>query len=323
MYECPGEPEFILYDFNGMTFRSCRAAFAGADRGFVEEMPANSFVGSVEFPSDLLSRILGKKKGSLQNLRRATKTRIVVNEGTGTSHLVVSAESQEKLDNAITQVRSHIDSIRKQQPFTHFVAVPCVSDPSFVEGVRGFLQLANRTTPLSNDAFDNLTRLHITLVTLRIDDDAAANRASQVIKQTVEQFDWTKGRELEISGINTFTSDEGDPRLYFAQLRGTDAKELLRELQANLAADLRSKGFDVVEVTDVFHITILRRSWAGSGPWGSREMLETAAEFRLPPAPLQSVTLCRRFVWKPGQFYYTYGNHDLQSSSEPVSYPCD
>jgi 2'-5' RNA ligase len=258
----------------------------------------------------LAARVLGKSRANVKLLRRSTKARIIVIEGTGRIYLQVSAESQEKLDSAIARVRAHVESIRQEEPFTHFVAVPCDTDRAFVAGCRRFLDFAQSSTPLLHDAYDNLHRLHITLMTLRLPDEGAAQKAATVVAQTVGQFNWDRARAADVAGINTFTGEDG-PRLFYAQLSGTDEKVLLGELQQTLAYDLRGAGFEVIEVIDIFHITILRRAWAVSGMWGNPAVLEAAAEFALSPAPLVHVALCKRWSWKPGEFYETYGRNGL------------
>jgi 2'-5' RNA ligase len=151
----------------------------------------------------------------------------------------------------------------------------------------------------------------MTLVTLRLRDDAEVRKAAKIMEQTVAQFDWTADQFAEISGINTFQGEDQRPRLFYVQLRGTDTKVLINELQERLAADLRRGGLAVVEVTDILHVTILRRGWALSGSWASHGLLETAAEYRIPPAPVKEVVLCKRYSSSPGKFYETFGRAEL------------
>jgi hypothetical protein len=123
-------------------------------------------------------------------------------------------------------------------------------------------------------------------------------------------------KRAEISGIDVFQGEDERPRLFFVQLKGTDTKVLICDLQRTLAADFRAAGVAVVQITDLLHITILRRTWALSGVWASHGLLETASEFKIPPAPIREVVLCKRYASAPGQFYELFGQAELGSAED-------
>ena len=316
MFACPGESDVVIYECNGMMFRSSQAALAGADHGFQEEAPPAAFTGTVKAPLPLATKILGKKKANIQMLRRQTKTRITTSEEGSFFHLMITADTQERLDSAIEQVQAFVDMVASEQPFTHFVAIPCVSDKLFVDGdggIRGFLNRVNASCRLGNEAWENLNRLHFTLLTLRLDENDC-ERVQKLIDGVVADFDWREDLEVEIAGINVFGGGEEGPRLFYAQPRGGEVVMEMKRLQEALAVALRANKVQVVEVVDVLHITLVRKSWCIGGVWAGEEMMVMAAEFQPPSAPLDGVCLCRRYVWKPESFYYTYGKAQIQSS---------
>lgn len=315
MFACPGEDDVVIYECNGMMFRSSQAAMAGADHGFREEPAPASFTGSVQAPATLAAKIEGKKKSNIQMLRRQTKTKITTQEDGPFYNLIVTADTQERLDNAIQQIQALVDSVANERPFSHFVAIPCVSDKLFVDGeggMRGFLNRVNQSCNLSSQAWENLNRLHFTLLTLRLEEEECAG-VQKIIDQVVSEFEWREELEIEIAGINVFNDGEHSARLFYAQPRACDALVEMRRLQEALAVALRAKQVQIVDVVDVFHITLIRRSWCIGGVWAGEGMMVMAAEFQPPPAPLDGVCLCRRSVWKRDSFYYTYGKAQIQS----------
>jgi hypothetical protein len=253
-------------------------------------------------PSALAARVLGKGRAHLKALRAATKTKIVAVDGDSCVHLQVFADTQAQLDAAVAAVARHAGAVAAAEPLTHLIAVPAVADRAFVDAVRRFLDLAGASSPLGRAAFENLARLHVTLLTLRLRAPEEVRRAGAALRAAVAQFDWRAEREAEIAGINTMQGDDGRPRLFYAQLRGTAARALLVALQRALAAALCDAGLDVVDVPDPLHITVARRAWATGGLWAPPALVERAMQFRLPPAPLTEVVLCKRFPG-PGQFY--------------------
>ena len=125
MFACPGEPDKVIYTCDGMTFRSSQPAYAGTTHGFKEESPPEKLAASIPVPMQLAGKVIGKKKANIQMLRRQTKCKITVAEATGFSNIIIMSDSQEKLDAAVEQVKAFIEAISKEQPFTHFVAIPC------------------------------------------------------------------------------------------------------------------------------------------------------------------------------------------------------
>lgn len=313
MFACPEEPDYVIYTVDGISFRSHKASLAGADQGFVEETNDYKFTATINVPDNLVQRVVGKGKANIKNLRRSTKTKIIIREGDSCHHLIISAPTKEILNDAVTQVQEHVDSIAQNGSFTHFICIPCVTDQAFVDGCKSFLKLFHNSCALNADAFDNLNRLHLTLLTLALNDEDSINKASQIMSEVVKEYDWTEDKEMEISGINVFGNGEDGPRLFYAQPRGNDATLRLRELQQVLATELRQKGIQVIEVNDIFHITLLRKSWTLGSMWGNPTQLETAAEFRLPAAPLKEVALCRRYLWEKGKFYFVHEHEELHA----------
>lgn len=316
MFACPGESDKVLYTCDGMNFRSSQPAYSGADQGFQEERGPEELSVTIPVPEQLAGKVIGKGKANIQMLRAQTKCKISIVKSIGYSNLLVVSNSQEKLDAAVQQINAFIDTIKTDSDPTHFVAIPCVSDKLFVHGdggIRGWLSRVNSICPLSNSAWDNLNRLHFTLLMLRLE-ESDCERVQGIINDVVAHFDWHADTEVEIVGFNSFGNDKDGPRLFYAQPRYGAEIEHIKKLRDALAVELRAQKVDVCTVVDEFHITVLRRNWTTGGVWAGQSMLELAAEFGAPNAPLDGVSLCRRFIWKPGEFYYTYGKAELQST---------
>ena len=273
-------------------------------------------------PVELGWKILGRQNANIKMLRKQTQTKIFTMESETTFTITIQSDSQEKVDKAKVQVEGYVESVRKDQPFTHFVAIPVVCDKLFVQGdggMRGFLNRVQQFCQLSSRAWSNLNRLHFTLLTLHMEEEDC-ERVQKIIDDVVAHFEWQGDTEIEIAGINTFGKGKDGPRLYYAQPRGTQTYVEMKRLQEALAIAIRENGVRITEVVDKFHITLLRKSWVVQGMWAGTGMLELAAEYRPPPAPLDGVSLCRRYVWKPDEFWFTYGRAPLQVAEKQVTF---
>ena len=312
MYQVPGEQEYGLCSIEGMNFRVHQNLISGTGPELIDETEGSKYKSMIEFPTALYGIIIGKKKSHIMELRSKTKTKIFAMEGEGTSFLRIEAPTQELLDNATQICQEYVTSKIESQPFTHFIAVPCISSVSFVNSARDFLKFINTSCHLNAEAYDNLYRLHLTLLTLRLLDEDQIQLAKEITERVIENFDWTCDHSLKIAGVNSFGSQSEGVRLYFAQPAGTETVAMLKDLQKELGDALEAEKIDIVERSEVFHITLLRNSWIKSGDFSTPKQLEKASEFPMNSAPCSAITLCKRYLWKKENYYYVITSHELK-----------
>ena len=306
MYQSPDDPNYvILQTDNGMNFRIHGSCITPTVQVKEEENTNQVFKGAVDFPIQLADQVFGPKKSNVNELRKITGAKISISEGLVNLTFVITANSQAKLDEALAIVRGHVEGIILSQPYTHIVCIPCVDDPVFSQAARDYVGRINGMCALSNDAIDNLYRLHVNLCTLRLLNDDQVTHAGEVLKRSVASFDWTYKNHAEISGINTSGSDRDGPKQFVAQFRGTDELLNMKELQQALVDDFKKAGIDVVDIPENLFISLVKRSWVKGQNWGGPAMVEMSFNTQLPPAPISSVALCKRYVWRPQNFFFT------------------
>lgn len=323
IYECPGSSDHVLLKTdNGMIFRlhgSCIQANMDASD---EKSKSADIKGAVEFPTQLRDAILGPKKVHLNQLRQSTGCRIVVSDCQNVNTFVVSSNSQSKLDEALTVIRAHIESVIASQPYTHFVCIPTVESAEFCNGVRDYIGRVSNICKLAPDAISNVHRLNIALCALRLLDEEQVSKAAEVMKKSVKLYDWTCGNSVEIIAINAYGVTEEGPKAYVAQFRGSDVTLNLKDLQTALVDDFRNAGVDVIEVPQSLNIQLVKKAWAKGTSWNYASIAEIGADFKLPPAPISSVALCKRYVTKPDQFFFTLSSFKLgPANTEEEEHP--
>lgn len=263
MFSCPSEEDVVLHECDGMMFRTPRALMCGDGYRFEEENTGQPEITvCVPFPTGLAAKVMGPKKANILMLRKQTKVKITARTSETTGEVVVVGDTQEKVDAATERVRQFIDTICNEQPFTHFVAIPCVGDTRFVNagnGVRGFVDRVGSLCRLSDDAWDNLSRLHLTLMTVRLN-EADCPRVQKLIEEAVSEFNWTGPARLDMTGVGILTgADESGPRVFYARPRSSETKEMIEQLRDAIAEKLRGAKVEVIEVVNRLHVTILRR----------------------------------------------------------------
>lgn len=308
MYECPGDSDYILVSVDGMTFRTNKNAYE--DINFVSEND-KEFLEVVDVPNAISAKVFGKKRANIQTIKKSTQCKIIINEGHGKSHVLISSFSKENVQSAKIQVEKLMENVISSDKFTHFIALECVSNEGFKNDVRKFLQLVGSSVMVKNDAYDNLNRLHLTLALLDLHDDSEIQKASRIIQRVISKFKWNNDDKLEICGINTFNTIDG-PRIFYAQPKGSDAVLSLKKLQKIMVDELVNNNITVIETTNIFHITVLRKNWMEPQNWGkSPGQMKQAFEFKMKPAPLKTITLCERLSHEEGKYYKTFVSEDL------------
>jgi hypothetical protein len=317
MLQSPDDPNYvILRTDNGMNFR-LHAACATPTKGENEDDdPKQVFRGAVEFPKQLFNKVCGPKRSSINELRKTTGAKITISDGAVNQTLVISTNSQAKLDEAVSIIKAHVDSVVLSQPYTHFICIPCVDSPAFSHAARDYVQRINGMCQLTSDALDNIYRLHITLCSVRLLNDEQITKCAEVLKATVSGYDWTYKNTVEISGINTLGTDSDGPKQFVAQMRGSDETINIKELQTALVADLKKEEIDVVDIPQQMFISLIKRSWVKGTSWGGPGMVEMSFNTQLPPAPIKSVALCKRYVWRTQNFFFTVTSCKLGPTSE-------
>ena len=308
MYECPGDSNYILVSVDGMTFRTNKCVYG--DINFVNESN-EEFLEVVDVPSIISSKVFGKKRSNIQAIKNSTQCKITISESNGKSHVLISSFNKENVENAKMQVEKLVENAIGEEKFTHFIAVECCSNEGFKNDAKKFLQFVGSSVFVKSNAFDNLNRLHMTLALLNLKDDDEVKRAGLIINKVISGFKWKEDDKMEISGINTFNNING-PRVFYAQPKGSDAILSLKKLQKLLVSNLIKNDIDVVETTNIFHITILKKKWMDPQNWGnSPGQLKQAFEFKMKPAPLKTIALCERLNHEEGKFYKTVTTKDL------------
>lgn len=312
MFECPGAPDHVLLKTeNGMMFRLHGNCVQENTDAFAEKTASKDVKGSVEFPTVLRDQVLGPKKVHLNELRKSTGCRIVVSDCQNTNVFVISSNSQTKLDEAITVIRAHIDSVIAAQPYTHYVCIPTVENATFCNSVRDFLGRVHNICKLSPDAFDNVYRLNVLLCSLRLLDEESTSKAADVMKKAVKSYDWTVEFTSEIQGVNSYGQTDEGPKNYVAQFRGSNVSLNMKDLQAVLVEDFRNAGIDVIDVPQSLNITLIKKAWAVGNGWALPSIAELGADTKLTPAPITSVALCQRYATKQQQFYFVISSYKL------------
>ncbi|KAH0787149.1 KH domain containing protein [Histomonas meleagridis] len=282
-----------------------------------EEIEPEVFTNVIEFPRVFSDKVLGENNSNIKDIQSKTGCSITVEQDESQVYLKLSCLIQYKVFSATKQIDQLLQKSRKGIEWNYFIAVNCSTDPNFNKGIKKYLDMMNSTAQLEELAYDNIYRLHVTLMELVLSNDKEIEKVGNILKKTVSEFNWRGGDHFDVTGIKTFADFKTPyPRIYYGEPKKCDTMEILRFLQNELAKNMKKEHIYIHDVTNEFHITVCRNTWFKvRNSWGTPEQLRKAESFPLPPAPIKTITLCKRYVWKPKHYWFVPASQDLNCLS--------
>lgn len=294
-------------------FDDCCSSSEESDDGTLnsaKESDENTEV--IVFPNVLMEKVFGKDKKVISQMINKFKCKIDLSEENEEVYVKISSDFKKNINSVKNEIHKMINSAYKGIQWNYFIAINCSTDRDFNNGITKYLNMMNNESQLQELAYDNVYRLHITLMELILSNDYEIEKVGEILRKTVSEFNWNEADNFEVTGIKTFSDNDGKPRIYYGEPKESSTMDLLRKLQNKLQKNLRENGIYVYDVSHVFHITVCRNTWfVDRGSWGNSRQLEKASRFSLPNAPIQTVTLCKRYVWKPKNYWYVPASQDL------------
>lgn len=258
-----------------------------------------------------MEKVFGEGKVKVNQLITKFKCEINVTEENNEVFVRVSG-SKQAVGRASNEIHKLITSAYKGIQWNYFIAANCSTDENFNKGIEKYLKMVSNESKLDDLAFDNIYRLHITLMELILSNDYEIEKVGKIMKSTVSEFNWNLGNSFEVTGIKTFNDGSGKPRIFYGEPENSDEMKLLHKLQHCLEKNLKNEGIYIHDVSSVFHITVCRNTWfIKRNSWGSSSQLAKSASFKLPNAPIKTITLCKRYVWKPKNYWFVPASQDL------------
>ena len=309
MYQIPNEENLILFEYNNLYFRSHNNIFLKKNE-IKDNNSFFSFQKELFFPKNLNGLVIGKNKSNIEQLKKQIKAKIQFFDGDPNSKILIQATTKEIFEESEKIVQEYLDSILKKSSFTHFIAIPCISDQNFIEICKNYLK--NLPIGLKFDAYDNLNRLHFTLITLRLFNKEQIDKTCKILKNTVESFNWINEKNFEMNGINYFGENIEGPNVYYIEPKNNLIIKNLIEFQNILKENLLKENIDIYEVNKIFHITLFRKFWIKNFESININELKKTFNFEFPSIPLNSITLLKRKSYKEGTFYEILENYKIK-----------
>ncbi|NP_001356019.1 activating signal cointegrator 1 complex subunit 1 isoform 6 [Homo sapiens] len=230
----------------------------------VEQTP-QGFRSTLRAPSLLYKHIVGKRGDTRKKIEMETKTSISIPKPGQDGEIVITGQHRNGVISARTRIDVLLDTFRRKQPFTHFLAFFL----NEVEVQEGFLRFQEEVLAkcsmdhgVDSSIFQNPKKLHLTIGMLVLLSEEEIQQTCEMLQQCKEEFinDISGGKplEVEMAGIEYMNDDPGMVDVLYAKVHMKDGSNRLQELVDRVLERFQASGLIVKEWNSVkLHATVM------------------------------------------------------------------
>lgn len=304
MFNSPNERDIVLYESNGMLFRTHISGIDGKNRAKQSEKMFTD--SSISFPSKYSALIVGKRRSKINELLEIAKCRIYVEEGQQKWVLHLSSPDEHILEEGVFSLGAYVNGLIGNQPITHIICLPICNKEfreefvKFYEGLRG--------VRFGGEAYEYSFKMHIPLLKLRILHLAEEKSVVDVFNKVTSEHNYTFNKNSIALNTNCNYIFDNDsrykkPLILYGRILDGDFSNSVKRLQQKLVKSLEVMGVEVTETCDVAKVPLLYKEWTKGGVFGCSEMNVSMYEKKLPNISLSNVALCKLIPERFKRFY--------------------
>lgn len=235
------------------------------DVNFDIEETSGGFRIRLNIPSTYFKYIVGRKGETKKRLETETKTQIRIPRAGQEGEIIIQGHERKGVVSAKTRIDVLVGSARQRQPFTHFLSIPVRSEEvteKFEEFKFSVLEDAGRDSGVDSTIFQNPEKLHLTLGTLVLMNDAEVQKAKGVLLQCYDDLVAPILKVIplfvDIQGLEYMNDDPGAVDVLYAKIVDSPEAEKLqmladRVIDKFVSANLMQRQYDRVKL----HITVM------------------------------------------------------------------
>uniref|UniRef100_A0A8C8YWT7 Activating signal cointegrator 1 complex subunit 1 n=1 Tax=Prolemur simus TaxID=1328070 RepID=A0A8C8YWT7_PROSS len=209
--------------------------------------------------------IVGKRGDTKKKIEMETKTSISIPKPGQDGEIVITGQHRNGVISARTRIDVLLDTFRRKQPFTHFLAF-FLNEVEVQEGFLRFqeevLEKCSMDHGVDSSIFQNPKKLHLTIGMLVLLSEEEMQQTCEMLQQCKEDFinDISGGKplEVEIAGIEYMNDDPGMVDVLYAKVHMKDGSNRLQELVDRVLERFQASGLIVKEWNSVkLHATVM------------------------------------------------------------------
>ncbi|KAG1676668.1 Activating signal cointegrator 1 complex subunit 1 [Nymphon striatum] len=234
----------------------------------VEELPDNSFRTTISIPNTLFKFIIGTKGMTKKRIEAETRTKIIIPKPKVEDDIVIKGVDKKGVTSAYTRLSIIADSSRQKQMFTHFISIPLTNEnieKNFETFKENVLQHCFENQNIDSSLFQNALKLHFTVGTLVLLNDADRSRATDLLHECKDEIIMPLihgySKSLCLKGLEYMNDDPSEVDVLYAKVLPSNSSNLLPSLQVivdHIAEKFKRSGLMIKQYDHVkIHATIM------------------------------------------------------------------
>jgi len=220
----------------------------------------DGYMLSMYVPSAFHKHIIGRKAETKKRLETETRTTISVPKSGQDGDVVIRGRDRGGVVSAHTRIDILVDAARAKTPFTHFLSIP-VANAVFQDRLLTFkddvLSTCSECAGIDGSIFQNELKLHFTLGTMVLVDDAEIEEARQILERTnIRNILGDDPLEVTFRGLEYMNDDPGMVDVLYAKVdQGLDRLQALADklVEEFVSARIMKQQYERVKL----HVTVI------------------------------------------------------------------
>nr|XP_022345639.1 activating signal cointegrator 1 complex subunit 1-like [Crassostrea virginica]XP_022345640.1 activating signal cointegrator 1 complex subunit 1-like [Crassostrea virginica] len=223
------------------------------------------FQTSMNLPSAFFKHIIGRKAETKRRLENETKTQIKIPREGVEGDIVITGPERNGVVSAKTRIDVIVDSVRRREPFTHFLSLP-VTSPSvrekFLEFQEEVLRSCDGDRGIDATIFQKPEKLHLTIGTLALLNQREIQQAMDTLEECktslIEPILRGEDLRVRLQGLEYMNDDPSAVDVLYAKIQPGDQAERLQILADRLVDRFSTTGLMQQEYSRVkLHVTVM------------------------------------------------------------------
>lgn len=220
---------------------------------------------SVNLPSAFFKHIIGRKGETKRRLEIETKTQIRIPREGVEGEIVITGPERKGVVSAKTRIDVIVDSVRRKEPFTHFLSLPVNSQPireRFLEFQEDVLRKCDIDRGIDPTIFQKPEKLHLTIGTLVLLNKHEIQQALDTLEECKQSLiePILRGEPLtvRVQGLEYMNDDPSSVDVLYAKIQAGEQAERLQILADRLVDRFSTTGLMQQEYSRVkLHLTVM------------------------------------------------------------------
>lgn len=273
---------------------------------------------SFHIPSQLFGQIIGAKGATRRRIETETSSQIQVPKQGNEGDIKITSNNPKNVSAARRHIEIIVIGARAKLDFTHFLSVPMV-DPVIQKAFQDFKGKVTSDPQIfgiSEECFQNPSRLHVTIASMTLLDNADRTQAAKCLQECQEVIvnrilQESGPMEVEMRGLEIMNDDPTAVNVLYGSVSCEPLQVMSNQIYEYFVnKGMTQKKFDRVNVK--LHVTLMNTKFTrhrddpkekGLKNFDAMKILEKYGDFHFGKVRIKEIHLSQRYTGGSNGYY--------------------